>query len=146
MTHSRSIPIAKGNRQTPEEEAESQHHAMVADYQDYCFYARVVQGMRRQQGKTKDVALRYENQALIDHVVRTRHTQAQHQQSGLSQSPTSVRNFGDDSSLRASRTGIRRVRSRADLAATLHEAVTLSSRSLNEWEDDDEDLIFDMDL
>jgi hypothetical protein len=101
--------------------------------------------MRRQQGKTKDVVLRYENQALIDHIVRTRHTQAKHHQS-LAQSPTSVRSFGDDSNLRASRTGIRRVRSRADLAATLEEAVKLSSRDLSEWEDDDEDLIFDMDI
>jgi hypothetical protein len=142
MTQSQSIPIVKNNRGPTEEEVELHHHAMLADYKDYCFYNRVVEGMRRQQGKTKDVALRYENQALIDHIVRTRHAQAKLHQP-LSQSPTSIRNFGDDST-RLSRTGVRRVRSRADLAACLGEAVQLS-REHSEWEDE-EDLIFDMDV
>ena len=135
---SRSIPIAQSNREQTEEEADRQHNALVADYKDYCFYSRVVEGMRRQQGKTRDVALRYENQALIDHVVRTRHLPS------LSQSPTSVRNFGDDSTRRLPNAGIRRIRSRADMATCISEAVRLSGDSY-EWEDD-KDLIFDIDI
>ena len=124
-----------------EEEAEIYHHAMLADYKDYVFYSRVVEGMRRQQGKTKDVALRYENQALIDHVVRTRH--AQNKSSGLSISPTSVRNFGDDATT-SFPSNLRPIRSRADLMAHVSGAVQIASDD-SEWSESD-DFIFDMDL
>eukprot|EP00429_Kryptoperidinium_foliaceum_P086781 CAMPEP_0176191918 /NCGR_PEP_ID=MMETSP0121_2-20121125/4704_1 /TAXON_ID=160619 /ORGANISM="Kryptoperidinium foliaceum, Strain CCMP 1326" /LENGTH=144 /DNA_ID=CAMNT_0017530591 /DNA_START=110 /DNA_END=544 /DNA_ORIENTATION=- len=144
MTQSQSIPIANSNRGPTDEEAEQYHHAMLADYKDYCFYSRLVEGMRRKQGKTKDVALRYENQALIDHIVRTRNTQAQHH-STLSQSPTSVRNFGDDSARHSASKGTRRVRSRADMVACIDSAVEISRGEDSEWGDDDP-FIFDMEL
>lgn len=138
MTQSQSIPISQKNRGLTEEEAELYHHAMIADYKDYVVYSRIVDGIRRKQGRTKDVALRYQNQALIDHIVRTRHSQGK---SGtLSTSPTSVRNFGDDYST----SNVRRIRTRADLIAHVADAVQLA-RDDSEWDESD-DLIFDMDL
>lgn len=73
MAKTRSIPIVQGNDPYSQTEAELHHYALLADYKDYAFYSRLVEGMRRRQGATKDVALRYENQALIDHIVQTRH-------------------------------------------------------------------------
>ncbi len=141
MTPSQSIPISQKSRGFTEEEAELYHHAMIADYKDYVFYSRIVEGIRRKQGSTKDIALRYENQALIDHIVRTRN--AHNKRPTLSTSPTSVRNFGDDSS-RHTPTGMRRIRSRADLLAHVAGAVQLA-RDDSEWGEED-NLIFDMDL
>lgn len=139
----KSIPINKNHQRTLEEEDEQRHIDMLADYRDYLFYSRVVEGMRRVQDHTRDIALRYENQAVIDHVVRTRHCQGSAFPNVLSSSPTSVRNFGDDStSSNSSRTGLvpPRVRSRVDLRI---------SEDMHLCQDDpldEQDFIFDMDL
>jgi hypothetical protein len=136
----KSIPIHQSKLQS-DEQAYDQHDALWADYKDYVFYSRVVEGMRRAQGHTRDVALRYENQALIDHIVRTRHCQSKPSH-GLSSSPTSVRNFGDNH-VAPSTSGIRRIRSRAELL--ISEAIDLAQAPLEDQELD-QDLIFDMDL
>jgi len=44
----------------------------MADYVDYCFATRLVNGMQKRQSMTHDISLRYENQALIDHIIATR--------------------------------------------------------------------------
>jgi hypothetical protein len=49
-----------------------EQEAMMTDYQDYLFYCRVVGGIQKQQEKTKDAKLRYQNQALIDHITYIR--------------------------------------------------------------------------
>ncbi|KAG7338133.1 hypothetical protein IV203_034358 [Nitzschia inconspicua] len=43
-----------------------------ADYVDFCFASRLVHGIQNRQRMTHDVYLRYENQALIDHIIATR--------------------------------------------------------------------------
>jgi hypothetical protein len=45
-----------------------EQEAMMADHQDYLFYSRVVGGIQKQQEKIKDAKLRYQNQALLDHM------------------------------------------------------------------------------
>ena len=138
----KSIPIHKNNQRTSEEEEEQRNTDMLADYRDYLFYSRVVEGMRRVQDHTRDIALRYENQAVIDHVVRIRHCQGSTFPKVLSSSPTSVRNFGDDAPPNSSRTGLAppRVRSRVDLR--ISEDMHMSPEDSL----DEQDLIFDMDL
>eukprot|EP00429_Kryptoperidinium_foliaceum_P006112 CAMPEP_0176016918 /NCGR_PEP_ID=MMETSP0120_2-20121206/8097_1 /TAXON_ID=160619 /ORGANISM="Kryptoperidinium foliaceum, Strain CCMP 1326" /LENGTH=138 /DNA_ID=CAMNT_0017349927 /DNA_START=14 /DNA_END=430 /DNA_ORIENTATION=+ len=136
----KSIPINQDIKALREEEAEQHQHEMLADYKDYIFYSRIVEGMRRKQGNTRDIALRYENQALIDHIVRTRHCKSSRSQHRLSISPTSVRNFGDVSS-----GDVLKVRNRDDLVAHLREASHLCE-SFGHDEDEDQDLIFDMDM
>lgn len=144
MTQSQRIPIAQGDAGMIEEEAELYHHAMIADYKDYVFYSRIVEGMRRQQGHTRDIALRYENQALIDHIVRTRHNRGKAQQ--LSQSPISVRNFGDIRSTQAP-AGLRLLRNRINPMISNANAIEALRLSSDDSESDDEDeLIFDMEL
>ena len=70
---SRSIPIH------PNPESRRRHHeetlqreAALADYVDYCFASRLVHGMQKRQSYTHDISLRYENQAVIDHIIATR--------------------------------------------------------------------------
>lgn len=52
-----------------------EQEAKLTDYQDYLFYSRVVGGIEKQQNKTRDARLRYQNQALIDHINYIRHCQ-----------------------------------------------------------------------
>jgi hypothetical protein len=74
MTKSRSIPIASKDRSEDERSlTELGHEEQLADYLDYCFYTRLVAGMSRKQRMTRDSSLRYQNQALIDHIIDTRH-------------------------------------------------------------------------
>jgi hypothetical protein len=72
---SRSIPIhrngANGTRRRSQDEA-LQREAAMADYVDFCFASRLVSGMQKRQSYTHDVSLRYENQAVIDHIIATR--------------------------------------------------------------------------
>jgi hypothetical protein len=70
---SRSIPIASKDRRENENSlTELEREDILADYKDYCFYTRLVAGMSRKQQMTRDVSLRYQNQALIDHIIDTR--------------------------------------------------------------------------
>lgn len=58
---------------TNDEATMMQQEEMFADYVDYLFCERLVNGMQRKVTFTHDVRLRYENQALIDHILATRH-------------------------------------------------------------------------
>ena len=68
---SRSIPIAH-DAQRLREEYERQEGDMVADFKDYLFCSRLVDGMRKQQRHRQDIDLKYQNQAVIDHIIHTR--------------------------------------------------------------------------
>lgn len=153
----RSIPIIKNNRSLSNESAEIQdrNNEMMVDYKDYLFYSRVVGGIRRVQGHTRDIARRYENQALIDHIVQTRHCpttshhhrRSKHHQQQQDLSPTSIRNYGaveEHHHDTPSHGQVRRVRSRADLHHQAMDFESIQDDSLNT--DFEEDLIFDMDL
>lgn len=71
MTQSRSIPIAI-NSQDARDEEDQRRNAKMADFQDYIVYSRIVDGMKRRQSKSRCIDLRYQNQALIDHITYTR--------------------------------------------------------------------------
>jgi hypothetical protein len=71
MARSHSIPIISSEKK--DDESSAYQEAVMADYKDFVFFHRLVDGMRKKQNMTKDVQLRYENQALIDHIIRTRH-------------------------------------------------------------------------
>jgi hypothetical protein len=71
MARSHSIPIVSS--QNKDDESSAYQEAVMADYKDFVFFHRLVDGMRKKQNMTKDVQLRYQNQALIDHIIRTRH-------------------------------------------------------------------------
>lgn len=73
MAKTQNIPIARNYQKAFEEQLELHQETLIADYKDYIFYSRLLEGMQEKQDKTSDRALRYENQALIDHIVRTRH-------------------------------------------------------------------------
>lgn len=75
MTRTESIPITTNTKALRDEE-EEQREAMRADYQDYIFYARLVAGMKQLQDKSRSVDLRYQNQALIDHITYTRNSES----------------------------------------------------------------------
>jgi hypothetical protein len=68
---SRSIPITLDEK-TIREENEQYQRAMVADFKDLIFCTRLVDSMRKQQMHRRDVSLKYQNQALIDHIIDTR--------------------------------------------------------------------------
>ena len=67
-----SIPIGKTISKTPSEVQLCMDEA-IADERDYVFYCRLVKGISLTQEKALDRTLRYENQACLAHVVRTRH-------------------------------------------------------------------------
>lgn len=69
---SASIPISpKSIRRTASENQLSEDEAM-ADYKDYIFYSRIVNGISRQNSQRKDVQLLYENQLCLGNIMRTR--------------------------------------------------------------------------
>ena len=69
---SRSIPIVKSLIES-QQSSEAEQEALLADYKDYVFYSRLITGLSQKQLHTQDVSLRYQNQALIDHIIDTRH-------------------------------------------------------------------------
>jgi hypothetical protein len=71
-TKSRNIPIAPQDSTSSREEAVLHHDVVRADYKDFIFFSRLVEGMQKKQDATHDIALRYQNQALIDHIIHTR--------------------------------------------------------------------------
>ena len=74
MNHkSQSIPITR-NSISAREDAEQQREAMIADFKDYLFFNRLVDGMKQRQSKSRCIDLRYQNQALINHLTATRNT------------------------------------------------------------------------
>lgn len=135
MARSFSIPITQGGS-TPDENTQCDlHHAMIADYKDYVFYHRIVKGMRKRQDSTRDIALRYENQALIDHIVRIRHMQEP-----TVPHPSSIRPVDEENR------SLHRVKSRTDLLSCSMLRSTPPT-SEDEWDtSDDESLIFDIEL
>lgn len=87
---SRSIPIYRNNNSVKRARAEAiiQHDERVADYADFIFCSRLVHGIQKKQYLTHDISLRYENQALIDHIIATRR--------GETSTPTSASAFYDE--------------------------------------------------
>ena len=72
MKHqTQSIPILKDPKVT-EEDVGKQHEAMVADFQDYLFYSRLVHGLKQRQNTSRFVDSRYQNQVLINRLTKTR--------------------------------------------------------------------------
>ena len=132
MGKSTSIPIARSTNYS-KEDAERYQERMIADYKDYIFFSRLVDGMQRRQGNTKDKELRYQNQALIDHIISTRHGK-------------DAPRMPHTSSLRECGTHhYNRTQSTADLVSTVSEAVKLANDALSLLEEE-EDLIFDLEI
>jgi hypothetical protein len=126
MTKSNSIPIAITSKGARNEAKQQLDAAKMADFNDYLFCSRLVNGMKERQRDSCDVGLRYQNQALIDHIVCTRN------------SPKKVK-IPEATSLRSSNrigdsyTGVRAVAS--CVQTTLHLI-----------DDSKEDLMFQMDI
>jgi hypothetical protein len=68
---SQSIPITKGIHRTPSEIQLCEDEA-IADYRDYCMFARIVDGIQRRQSSNQDLDLIYENDACLANIRRTR--------------------------------------------------------------------------
>ena len=140
MARSRRIPIDRPT-QLGYEQAERHQQSVIADYKDFVFYSRLVDGMRKKQDATQDIRLRYQNQALIDHIVYTRNTRETtcDPPQTIPPPPTSIyrnkfkQERGEDN----------------DAPAAIMSAVSAVMSLINEKEDerDEEDeLIFEMDL
>jgi hypothetical protein len=76
LSKSASIPISNSIRRTSSENQLSQDEA-VADYKDFLFFSRVVDGISRQQRDLKNGSFRHENQMCLAHIVRTRHADSE---------------------------------------------------------------------
>lgn len=69
---SQSIPISNSIRRTNSENELSQDEA-EAEYKDFMFYSRVVQGISEKQRFWRDGYLKYENEMCLGRIVQTRH-------------------------------------------------------------------------
>ena len=76
INKSASIPISNSMRRTTSERQLSQDEE-VAEYKDFLFYSRVVEGISRRQTQLKNGYLQYENQMCLAHIVRTRNADSQ---------------------------------------------------------------------
>ena len=65
------IPIIKDPKVT-EEDVGKQYEAMIADFQDYLFYSRLVHGLKQRQNTSRFVDSRYQNQVFINRLTKTR--------------------------------------------------------------------------
>jgi hypothetical protein len=72
MARSQSIPIVRDPK-IMQEEADQESNFMMADYQDYIFYVRLLNGIEERQKEIKHADLRYQNEALINKIKCTRH-------------------------------------------------------------------------
>jgi hypothetical protein len=129
---SRSIPINTNNmqaRRLARADEAFEREAAMADYVDYCFATRLVNGMQKRQSMTHDISLRYENQALIDHIIATR----QNRSSMEAVFPTS-----------GSRS--RTTPERSDSNEKLRKFATHDGDSLQHGRQYEEDMMFDMEL
>lgn len=129
---SRSIPINTNNDQSrlvARADEAFQREAAMADYVDFCFATRLVHGMQKKQSKTHDISLRYENQALIDHIIATRQNR-------------------DNVFLTSTGSRSRAPQERRDSNEMLRNNVSYDERLLSHQRGDDweEDMIFDMEL
>jgi len=72
---SASIPIARQSmRKTAREEYQRAQDEAEADYKDYVFFSRVVDGITKQNSLLKDGSyLKSTNETLLDNIVRSRH-------------------------------------------------------------------------
>jgi hypothetical protein len=70
---SQSIPITNGMHRTPSEIQLCEGEA-IADYRDYCMFARIVDGIQKRQSSNQeqDLDLIYENDACLANIRRTR--------------------------------------------------------------------------
>ena len=75
VSRSPNIRILQDSQKLSNEEislADEKHAEFVADYRDYIFYSRLVEGMGKKQKQIQDINCWLENQAIIDHIVQTR--------------------------------------------------------------------------
>jgi hypothetical protein len=124
MARSHSIPIVSSQKK--DDESSAYQEAVMADYKDFVFFHRLVDGMRKKQNMTKDVELRYQNQALIDHIIRTRHGN-----NTTSSSDRMPAWHGSSSST-------------ANLLSTVSEAVRLVNEV--DFTDEEPDMIFELEI
>jgi hypothetical protein len=127
MARSHSIPIISS--QNKDDESSAHQEAVMADYKDFVFFHRLVDGMQKKQNMTQDKHLRYQNQALIDHIIRTRHGQNTTSSSGRMPAW-----HGSSST--------------ANLFSTVSEAVRLVNEVVNEddFTDEEPDMIFELEI
>jgi hypothetical protein len=116
--------------------------AAFADYVDFCFASRLVHGMQKRQSMTHDISLRYENQALIDHIVATRQNRSLHRVPTLS----AMAAFPTMGSRKYNRTAPERTDSNEKLRwSSLNDEVDVQREDTHEDEDEDQ-MIFEMEL
>mmetsp|Transcript_11603 Transcript_11603/g.16256 ORF Transcript_11603/g.16256 Transcript_11603/m.16256 type:complete len:145 (+) Transcript_11603:88-522(+) len=65
------IPIRSATSET-DSEARFYEDTIHADYKDYCMYARLVAGIRKQQAMKKNLYLRHMDDLTISNIVSTR--------------------------------------------------------------------------
>jgi hypothetical protein len=70
---STSIPISPSGLQRTASENELSEDAAKADYKDYLFYNRLVNGISSRQRFLQDGTLKHENLQCLENIVKTRH-------------------------------------------------------------------------
>lgn len=161
-----NIPIRRSSAKE-EDDSNLCHDEVVADFRDFLFYSRIVRGMRRNQDNTKHHDLRYQNEALIDHIVYTRHNyyaaqsppssivaEEEEGQGGMYYFNTAVVPSSPGSTSRAA-SNFPSATTMIPSSITIHDGLSSTdvhyTSYTNEWivggtKDDDRDMIFEMDL
>jgi hypothetical protein len=72
MTKSQTIPIRTNLQSAIDQAEEERAAAMTADFRDYQFCSRLVDGMTERQRRSECIDLVHTNQELIHHIICTR--------------------------------------------------------------------------
>ena len=80
---SRSIPIHDGARRRSNSETQLTQEEAAADYKDFLFYSRVVDGLSQKHREIQHSRLKYETQRSLENVMRTRQDLPEHNQSNI---------------------------------------------------------------
>ena len=152
---SQSIPIQRRGRSSLNGDyyhsQRIREEEMMADYVDYCFCERLVSGMQRKVSfQIHDVSLRYENQALIDHIIMTRRGRSSsnhHRHGGGSGGYSSHDEDGDEESSPPSSPPISpTLRPRIITAPSLGNDGDLTNQRSSSSSHIEDEMIFDMEL
>ena len=134
---SQSIPITRTSKSRTED-AELKREAMIADFKDYQFYSRLVDGIQQRQNKSRSIDLRYQNQALINHLTATRNMRISSPPVDNLVMPSSCRSYSASNRIAGRAEGLL-------LGESSREQIVVSCVSDTlALIDDEEDLMFDM--
>jgi len=144
LVKSHSIPIRNRMKRTPSE-LQLKEDEELADFRDYCMFSRIVDRMSRAQKDMLNRNLRYENDQCLAHVIGTRNGTGEQVVNNEIQQRTALQVLQERRLINSNDQHARVVSiAEMDNMLAVDEALTAQEQHLED--DDEEDIMFDLEL